>query len=148
MFMLTRFTVVTFVLLCAAASAACIAQPQTDQPATSQPSAVDDWEPEGPPALRHREKNIEAELAGLDRAQLKQYEWAKEWAGTYYVGDGLGVNILIELAPKSGVTYTSHGCMGLYDYNHGDVGQSFPGGLTVNLESDPRRRHCDFMSSK
>jgi hypothetical protein len=44
-----------------------------------------------------------------------------EWAGSYYQGDGLGANITLELAPKTGFTYEWHGCLGLYDRNHGKV---------------------------
>lgn len=44
-----------------------------------------------------------------------------EWAGTYYAGDGLGVNTSIVLAPKSGYVFEWYGCMGLYDRNYGAV---------------------------
>lgn len=43
------------------------------------------------------------------------------WAGDYYYGDGLGVNVDLRLAPKSGFVFTWHGCLGLYDLNYGDV---------------------------
>lgn len=43
------------------------------------------------------------------------------WAGTYYEGDGLGANILVVLAPDSGVAATWHGCLGLYGANEGSV---------------------------
>jgi len=43
------------------------------------------------------------------------------WAGSYYYGDGLGVNIHLSLAPKSGFEFTWNGCLGLYDLNYGDV---------------------------
>ena len=35
------------------------------------------------------------------------------------MGDGLGVNVMVELAPKSGFAFTWHGCLGLYDRNYG-----------------------------
>ena len=44
-----------------------------------------------------------------------------EWAGNYYHGDGLGVNVSLSLAPKSGFVFTWNGCLGLYDLNYGDV---------------------------
>ncbi len=44
-----------------------------------------------------------------------------DWAGEYYFGDGLGVNVSLALAPKSGFVFSWHGCLGLYDLNYGDV---------------------------
>jgi hypothetical protein len=43
------------------------------------------------------------------------------WAGEYYFGDGLGVNVSLIIAPKSGYLFEWHGCMGLYDRNYGAV---------------------------
>lgn len=43
------------------------------------------------------------------------------WAGRYYEGDGEGVNVDLNLAPKSGFVFTWNGCLGLYDLNYGDV---------------------------
>lgn len=43
------------------------------------------------------------------------------WAGSYYYGDGLGVNVHLSLAPTSGFEFTLTGCLGLYDLNYGDV---------------------------
>jgi len=43
------------------------------------------------------------------------------WAGQYYYGDGLGVNVNLTLAPDNGFVFTWHGCLGLYDVNYGDV---------------------------
>lgn len=59
-----------------------------------------------------REKQINQELASL-----KDHSWA----GSYYYGDGLGVNVHLSLAPKSGFAFTWHGCLGLYDLNYGRV---------------------------
>lgn len=44
-----------------------------------------------------------------------------EWAGEYYQGDGLGVNVSMILAPNSGYLFEWHGCLGLYDRNYGTV---------------------------
>lgn len=44
-----------------------------------------------------------------------------EWAGEYYYGDGLGVNVSLALAPKSGYVFEWHGCMGLYGRNYGPI---------------------------
>lgn len=43
------------------------------------------------------------------------------WAGSYYKGDGLGVNVSLLLAPTSGYLFEWHGCTGLYDRNYGSV---------------------------
>jgi hypothetical protein len=59
-----------------------------------------------------KSKLIEQELKSLDK---------HPWAGDYYYGDGLGMNVHLELAPQSGFVFTWHGCLGLYDLNYGDV---------------------------
>src|SRR4029079_175087 len=46
---------------------------------------------------------------------------AHPWAGVYYYGDGLGANITLTVAPAAGFLYTLHGCLGLYDFNHGPI---------------------------
>jgi hypothetical protein len=46
---------------------------------------------------------------------------AHAWAGKYHYGDGLGVNVDLSLAPKSGFVFTWHGCLVLYDLNYGGV---------------------------
>lgn len=43
------------------------------------------------------------------------------WAGQYYCGDGLGVNVSLLLAPGAGYVFEWHGCLGLYDRNYGSV---------------------------
>ena len=43
------------------------------------------------------------------------------WAGEYYCGDGLGVNVSLLLAPGAGYVFEWHGCLGLYDRNYGNV---------------------------
>jgi hypothetical protein len=54
------------------------------------------------------------------REELKALE-GHPWAGEYYQGDGLGVNISLSLAPREGVSATSYGCLGLYGSNEGRV---------------------------
>ena len=44
-----------------------------------------------------------------------------DWAGEYYYGDGLGVNVFLLLAPKAGYLFEWHGCLGLYNRNYGAV---------------------------
>jgi hypothetical protein len=43
------------------------------------------------------------------------------WAGDYHHGDGLGVNILMSIAPQAGYVYEWNGCLGVYDRNYGAV---------------------------
>ena len=59
-----------------------------------------------------RKAQIEQEIRALK---------AHPWAGSYYFGDGLGVNVYLALAPKSGFVFTWYGCLGLYDRNYGDL---------------------------
>jgi hypothetical protein len=99
-------------------------------------------------ALEAREHKIDAELKEVDQATMKEVEWAKEWAGTYYTGDGLGMNVTIKVAPKSGITYTWHGCMGLYDANHGEIVEVLKDGLCVKLAIDESASQHRFMSSR
>jgi hypothetical protein len=57
-------------------------------------------------------KTIRRELARLSN---------HDWAGEYYYGDGLGVNVSLALAPESGFVFRWDGCLGLYDLNYGGV---------------------------
>lgn len=52
---------------------------------------------------------------------------AHPWAAEYYEGDGLGTNVRLSLAPRSGVAATWTGCLGLYSANLGSV-LAEPGG--------------------
>jgi hypothetical protein len=61
-----------------------------------------------------------------------------DWAGEYYFGDGLGVNVSLVLAPENGFVFTWHGCLGLYDLNYGDV--IFPNGRIGLLFKHPNVR--------
>ncbi|MDZ4859635.1 MAG: hypothetical protein SGI88_11695 [Candidatus Hydrogenedentes bacterium] len=70
----------------------------------------DGWDaPESEERLR---VTIEQEIGSLD---------THPWAGCYFMGDGLGTNIQLTVAPKSGFTITWHGCVGLYGHNYGTV---------------------------
>jgi hypothetical protein len=72
------------------------------------------------------QRDSKASIAASD-AQLKtiRRELRKlknhDWAGEYYYGDGLGVNVSLALAPQSGFVFSWHGCLGLYDLNYGEV---------------------------
>ena len=70
-----------------------------------------------------------------------------EWQGSYYVGDGLGVNITLELG-ASYLRYAWHGCLNLYDSNEGEVVEVFDDGVRVALEKDEHQGHYHFISSR
>lgn len=57
------------------------------------------------------------------------------------------MNVSICLAPRAGLTYTWHGCLGLYDANHGDITESFDGGIKVKLVIDEHASTYEYMSS-
>jgi hypothetical protein len=63
-------------------------------------------------AAQIREKKIQRELAKLQ---------GHPWAGEYYYGDGLGVNVSLTIAPENGFVFRWHGCLGLYDLNYGKL---------------------------
>ena len=44
---------------------------------------------------------------------------AREIPGRYYQGDGLGVNLTLELKPNGTFDFSWHGCLGEYDRNFG-----------------------------
>lgn len=60
--------------------------------------------------VKERMEKIEKEIETLEN---------HPWAGSYYEGDGLGVNRRLLIAPESGFAFTWHGCLGLYDQNYG-----------------------------
>jgi hypothetical protein len=92
----------TRTLILAVAAGVCLAAGQPDDKLSASAQA----------AAHAREERIKEELA-----QLKGHEWA----GEYYWGDGLGVNVTLLVAPKSGFAYWWEGCLGLYDLNYGGV---------------------------
>lgn len=90
--------------------------------------------------LQAEESTIHAQIDLIEREiEVIQYSgdseapWGADWAGEYYTGDGLGVNVTIYLAPMTGIAYRNYGCMGLYDADYGTIVESLPDGLHVNL---------------
>lgn len=83
-------------------------------------------------AMTARERRIQSELGRLDD---------HEWAGSYYEGDGLGTNVRLQVAPEGGAVYTWTGCMGLYDFNHGEIVDVADGRLHLELAMDPALNH-------
>ncbi len=103
-------------------------------------------------AIEQRRGRIMAEVKALrerdEKADSPDQAWAREWAGEYYCGDGLGMNVTICIAPKAGVTYTWYGCLGLYDANQGEIVSHEEGELRTRLELDPKRSSWGFMSER
>jgi hypothetical protein len=97
-------------------------------------------------ALETKQNAIATELQHLDLASLPLNHWAREWAGTYYTGDGLGMNVHIRIAPNTGVIYTWNGCVGLYDSAFGDIVETFPGGVRIALKTPDKPSYFDYMS--
>ena len=64
------------------------------------------------------------------------------WAGEYYHGDGLGVNVSFYIAPDAGFVFEWRGCLGLYDRNYGTV--SFENDLVSINPILPNRRGAGF----
>jgi hypothetical protein len=88
--------------------------------------------------LRARRERIRAEIE-----QLGEHDWA----GTYSCGDGLGMNVSLEIAPKAGAVYTWYGCLGLYDLNHGDVTEVSDGRVRLDLVIDPALNNHWFQTA-
>jgi hypothetical protein len=63
-----------------------------------------------------------------------------EWAGEYYFGDGLGVNVRALIAPQGGFIFSWTGCLGLYDVNFGSV-RAQDDRLTLQFELPNKRGH-------
>lgn len=77
-------------------------------------------------------ERIKQELAGSN---------LPDWAGSYFYGDGEGVNVDLRLAPRSGVVAAWHGCLGLYDLNYGKVAWSEGKvGLRFTYPNNPQHR--------
>jgi hypothetical protein len=124
---LVRITVVAVVLVIAGLALS------ADEPRTNLTSEQL-WELIHSPAttaeLDRREARLEAELAEGD---------TPEWAGTYYRGDGLGLNVSVTLAPHGGFAYTWTGCLGRYDANYGRVHEA-NGRIALDAELPARGR--------
>ncbi|MCB9838011.1 MAG: hypothetical protein H6813_01615 [Phycisphaeraceae bacterium] len=93
-----------------------------------------------------RRDRIKDELAALDREELDPDDWARAWAGGYYAGDGLGTNVSIHLAPKSGISFLNYGCLGLYGGDHGEIVGVEPDGLRLRLVFGSA--HNSFLSER
>jgi hypothetical protein len=78
-----------------------------------------------PAGFHIRETGVNAEIAALPQGH--------PWAGKYYFGDGLGLNINLSLAPKSGGVATLTGCLGLYKADVADIESTARGTLSLKF---------------
>ena len=69
------------------------------------------------PNVAARIADAKAEIASLP---------GHPWAGEYFAGDGLGMNLRLWLAPRTGAAFQWHGCLGLYEQNFGTVESNGP----------------------
>ena len=70
-----------------------------------------------------------------------------DWAGVYYEGDGLGENVSIAIAPKSGYVFEWRGCLGLYDRNYGQV-ESKDGQIHLSFTFENQQKGFQGISPK
>jgi hypothetical protein len=119
------------VVACAAFAWPLVSTAVTQAPPVSRESLARDPQ-RVPPAVEARAERARAEIATLrDHA----------WAGEYYEGDGLGANIRLVVAPRTGVAATWHGCLGLYASGEGGVIEHPDGHLTFDFGP----RHADEL---
>jgi hypothetical protein len=94
-------------------------------------------------APSYKQSKSAAESAYARRQEIrKEIASLKDhpWAGEYFKGDGLGMNILLSIAPKAGYVYEWYGCEGLYVRDYGTVdwkdGEIRPTHVYKNTVSD------------
>jgi len=98
--------------------------------------------------LKEKRAAVEAQLADLAANPGKYPAWAREWAGTYYCGDGLGMNVAIALGPEGDFVYTWNGCLGLYDSNIAKVRETKDDRLVLDLEDRPGDSSMRYMDDE
>jgi hypothetical protein len=95
---------------------------QTEEPDASP--APDPPPPVAAPCAEDKEGE-EGARAKLEQIQAdRKKDPACKWAGVYYEGDGLGINISFGVSPQSGAAYLWHGCTGCYGWGIGTVRQA------------------------
>lgn len=147
--MRTRRVFIAVVLVCSSSFAAIAQQPEKSPgtPVTDQEKYQREFSErvqKESAAAKRREADIDAELRAMDRAVLKDDDWAKEWSGTYCSGDG----VTIKLSPKAGLIYSKTDCFGLRDLNHGDIKVIAKDGLSVQLAIPEAASPHSYMSSR
>lgn len=97
---------------------------------------------QGIAAQRAFKQAIDAQRAAI--AEENSMAAKVVWAGDYYFGDGLGENVSLSLAPRSGVTATWQGCLGTYAANKGSVIPQADGSLLFQFEQPNDQRGFGF----
>lgn len=92
--------------------------------------------------IEQAEKAVEARSTAIEH-ELKTFV-AHPWAGEYFRGDGLGMNVRMLLSPVSGIAATWHGCLGLYGANLGHVLPQADGHLLFDFDRENRQRFGGF----
>lgn len=100
------------------------------------------------PAELQQQDKAALETAVETRRDAIDHEIARSaghpWAADYYEGDGLGANIRLSIAPRTGVAATWHGCLGLYGANLGAVFPEQGGALRLDFEQPNAARFGGF----
>jgi hypothetical protein len=117
-----RFLSALAILVLATAVAVCAQKQPTDK-----------WSPQV--------KEVATKMSQAIREEIKSLK-DHPWAGEYYEGDGLGMNISLAIAPKSGYVFAWHGCGGLYELNYGPVDWK---NEQVRLSTIPPNKTGDFF---
>ena len=138
-------------LLSICVSTNCMSRSNVETCTTSQPSAdretpKSSWLDQGrlsmhleKPRMQRRRKRIQAELERLGE---------HEWAGVYCYGDGMGCNVSVALSPEAGVAYSSYGCLGLNDLNHGDIIDVKENRIRLRLAIDPSTSRFNTLDNE
>lgn len=84
--------------------------------------------------LKEKRNAVVAQLPDVAVNPDAHPAWVREWAGEYFCGDGLGVNVRITLGPEGDIVYTWNGCMGLYDSQIAKVREVREDRLVLDLE--------------
>jgi hypothetical protein len=99
--------------------------------------------------LRSRYTQIRDEIADIKAGKIEPgADWAREWAGQYYCGDGTGMNVRIAIAPRGGMTYAWTGCLGLYEFNYGQIVEATRDSILVRFECPISPDGFDFISER
>jgi hypothetical protein len=92
--------------------------------------------------IRERDTEI-AEAIAIIKRELSESN-LPSWVGEYYHGDGLGTNLSLFIAPKAGIAYQWHGCLGLYEQNCGSI-KTTDSDITVRWKYDDDDRLHDAV---
>jgi hypothetical protein len=125
---------------CGAAASEADRKPEKATAAKETPKPDDDVKrsPEAVRAVEAKRAEIKKELSGLRK---------HPWAGEYYYGDGLGVNVSLTLAPQSGFIFQWRGCLGLYDQNYGQIAEK-DGRIRLRCSFENRRQGCQGIAEE